>query len=461
MKSVLADRLFHLKENGTTVRRECFAGLTTFVTMAYILAVNPAILGAAGMDRGAVFTASALAACAATLLMALLSNYPFALAPGMGLNAYFAYTVVIKQGYSWQMALAAVFLEGLLFIVLSVTSVREAIFNSIPRPLKLGVTWGIGLFILFIGLQNSKLIVADPSTMLSVYPFRESIASGEIRSVGLGAALAFAGILLTAILTIRRVKGALLLGILAVWGAAILCQLTGLYVPNAELGMASVLPDFSAGLAVPSLAPTFMQMDFTGLFTLNFLTVVLSFLFVDVFDTLGGIIGMASQGHMLDENGRLPRIRGALLSDAVGTSVGAVLGTSTTTTFAESAAGIAAGGRTGLTSVVTALMFLLSLFLSPLFLAVPGFATAPALVIVGLSMLGSLRALDPADWRESLPAYLTMVAMPFCYSISEGIAVGTISYVAVHLFTGAESRKKVSPVLAVLAVLFLLKYIFL
>ena len=447
MKSVLADRLFHLKENGTTVRRECFAGLTTFVTMAYILAVNPAILGAAGMDRGAVFTASALAACAATLLMALLSNYPFALAPGMGLNAYFAYTVVIKQGYSWQMALAAVFLEGLLFIVLSVTSVREAIFNSIPRPLKLGVTWGIGLFILFIGLQNSKLIVADPSTMLSVYPFREAIASGEMRSVGLGAALAFAGILLTAIL--------------AVWGAAILCQLTGLYVPNAELGMASVLPDFSAGLAVPSLAPTFMQMDFTGLFTLNFLTVVLSFLFVDVFDTLGGIIGMASQGHMLDENGRLPRIRGALLSDAVGTSVGAVLGTSTTTTFAESAAGIAAGGRTGLTSVVTALMFLLSLFLSPLFLAVPGFATAPALVIVGLSMLGSLRALDPADWRESLPAYLTMVAMPFCYSISEGIAVGTISYVAVHLFTGAESRKKVSPVLAILALVFLLKYIFL
>ena len=426
-----------------------------------ILAVNPAILGAAGMDRGAVFTASALAACAATLLMALLSNYPFALAPGMGLNAYFAYTVVIKQGYSWQMALAAVFLEGLLFIVLSVTSVREAIFNSIPRPLKLGVTWGIGLFILFIGLQNSKLIVADPSTMLSVYPFREAIASGEIRSVGLGAVLAFAGILLTAILTIRRVRGALLLGILAVWGAAILCQLTGLYVPNAELGMASVLPDFSAGLAVPSLAPTFMQMDFTGLFTLNFLTVVLSFLFVDVFDTLGGIIGMASQGHMLDENGRLPRIRGALLSDAVGTSVGAVLGTSTTTTFAESAAGIAAGGRTGLTSVVTALMFLLSLFLSPLFLAVPGFATAPALVIVGLSMLGSLRALDPADWRESLPAYLTMVAMPFCYSISEGIAVGTISYVAVHLFTGAESRKKVSPVLAVLALVFLLKYIFL
>lgn len=456
---MLTERLFHLKENGTTVRRECFAGLTTFVTMAYILAVNPAILGAAGMDRGAVFTASALAACVSTLLMALLSNYPFALAPGMGLNAYFAYTVVLKQGYSWQVALAAVFLEGLIFIALSLTPVREAIFNSIPRPLKLGVTWGIGLFILFIGLQNSGLIVSDPSTMLSVYSFRDAIASGEMRSVGLGAALAFAGILFTAVLTIRRVRGALLLGILAVWGAAILCQLTGLYVPDAALEMGSVLPDFSAGLSVPSLAPTFLQMDFTGLFTLNFLTVVLSFLFVDVFDTLGGIIGMASQGHMLDENGRLPRIRGALLSDAVGTSVGAVLGTSTTTTFAESAAGIAAGGRTGLTSVVTALMFLLSLFLSPLFLAVPGFATAPALVIVGLSMLGSLRELDPADWRESVPAYLTMAAMPFCYSISEGIAVGAISYVVIHLFTGAESRKKLTPVLAALAAVFLLKYI--
>lgn len=456
---MLTERLFHLKENGTTVRRECFAGLTTFVTMAYILAVNPAILGAAGMDRGAVFTASALAACVSTLLMALLSNYPFALAPGMGLNAYFAYTVVLKQGYSWQVALAAVFLEGLIFIALSLTPVREAIFNSIPRPLKLGVTWGIGLFILFIGLQNSGLIVSDPSTMLSVYSFRDAIASGEMRSVGLGAALAFAGILFTAVLTIRRVRGALLLGILAVWGAAILCQLTGLYVPDAALEMGSVLPDFSAGLSVPSLAPTFLQMDFTGLFTLNFLTVVLSFLFVDVFDTLGGIIGMASQGHMLDENGRLPRIRGALLSDAVGTSVGAVLGTSTTTTFAESAAGIAAGGRTGLTSVVTALMFLLSLFLSPLFLAVPGFATAPALVIVGLSMLGSLRELDPADWRESVPAYLTMAAMPFCYSISEGIAIGAISYVVIHLFTGAESRKKLTPVLAALAAVFLLKYI--
>ncbi|MFR4559967.1 MAG: NCS2 family permease [Flavonifractor plautii] len=454
MKSVLADRLFHLKENGTTVRRECFAGLTTFVTMAYILAVNPAILGAAGMDRGAVFTASALAACAATLLMALLSNYPFALAPGMGLNAYFAYTVVIKRATPGRWPCCGL-PGGLLFIVLSVTSVRRPSWLH-PRPPS-----GRHLRHRPVHPLLGPRTQPRPSTMLSVYPFREAIASGEIRSVGLGAVLAFAGILLTAILTIRRVKGALLLGILAVWGAAILCQLTGLYVPNAELGMASVLPDFSAGLAVPSLAPTFMQMDFTGLFTLNFLTVVLSFLFVDVFDTLGGIIGMASQGHMLDENGRLPRIRGALLSDAVGTSVGAVLGTSTTTTFAESAAGIAAGGRTGLTSVVTALMFLLSLFLSPLFLAVPGFATAPALVIVGLSMLGSLRALDPADWRESLPAYLTMVAMPFCYSISEGIAVGTISYVAVHLFTGAESRKKVSPVLAVLAVLFLLKYIFL
>ena len=461
MKSVLADRLFHLKENGTTVRRECFAGLTTFVTMAYILAVNPAILGAAGMDRGAVFTASALAACAATLLMALLSNYPFALAPGMGLNAYFAYTVVIKQGYSWQMALAAVFLEGLLFIVLSVTSVREAIFNSIPRPLKLGVTWGIGLFILFIGLQNSKLIVADPSTMLSVYPFREAIASGEMRSVGLGAALAFAGILLTAILTIRRVRGALLLGILAVWGAAILCQLTGLYVPNAELGMASVLPDFSAGLAVPSLAPTFMQMGFTGLFTLNFLTVVLSFLFVDVFDTLGGIIGMASQGHMLDENGRLPRIRGALLSDAVGTSVGAVLGTSTTTTFVESASGVTEGGRTGLTSMTTGVLFLLAVVFSPLFLTIPSFATAPALIIVGFYMMGSALKIEFDDPAEGIPAFLTILAMPTAYSISEGIAIGVISWTLLNVITGKAKEKKISPLMYVLTVLFILKYVLL
>lgn len=461
MKESLAERLFHLKANGTTVRTECFAGLTTFVTMAYILAVNPDMLSATGMDKGAVFTATALAACVSTLLMAFLSNHPFALAPGMGLNAYFAYTVVLSQGYTWQMALAAVFLEGLLFIVLSLTPAREGIFNAIPRPLKLGVTWGIGLFIFFIGLQNAGLIVADPSTMVAIYPFRDSIASGAIRSEGLGAILAFVGILLTGILMVRKVKGSLLIGIFAVWAAAIVLELTGVYVPNPELQMYSVLPSLAGGFAIPSLAPTFLQMDFSGLLTLNFLTVVLSFLFVDVFDTLGGVIGMAYQGNMLDENGRLPRIRGVLLSDAIGTSVGAALGTSTTTTFAESAAGIAAGGRTGLTSVVTALLFALSLFLSPLFLSVPSFATAPALIIVGLTMLGGIRELDPADWRESIPAYLTMVTMPFFYSISEGIAVGILSYVGIHLFTWKKGEKMVSPVLLVLAVLFVLKYIFL
>lgn len=460
MNTNICQKLFHLEENGTNFRRECFAGLTTFVTMAYILAVNPSILNAAGMDKGAVFTASALAAAIATLCMALLSNYPFALAPGMGLNAYFAYTVVLSQGYSWQTALAAVFIEGLLFILLSLTSVREAIFNSIPHALKLGVTCGIGIFILFIGLQNSGLVVSDASTMLAIYPFREAISSGAVRSSGIGAILAFAGILLIAVLSIRKVRGSLLIGILTVWAAAIVLQLTGIYVPDAATGMYSVLPDFSSGFSIPSLAPTFMQMDFSGILTINFLTIVLSFLFVDVFDTLGGVIGMASQGHFLDANERLPRMKGVLLSDAIGTSVGAVLGTSTTTTFAESAAGIAAGGRTGLAGVVTALMFLLSLFLSPLFLAVPGFATAPALVIVGISMMGSIHALDPADWRESVPAYLTIIAMPFFYSISEGIAVGTISYVVIHLFTGKESRKQLSPVLLLLGLVFLLKYIF-
>lgn len=461
MTGTLCERLFHLKEKGTTVKTKCFAGITTFVTMAYILAVNPEMLSATGMDKGAVFTATALAACAATLLMALLSNYPFALAPGMGLNAYFAYTVVIKQGYSWQMALAAVFLEGIIFVLLSLTPVRESIFNAIPRPLKLGVTWGIGLFILFIGLQNAHLIVADSSTMVAIYPFRDAILSGEMRSVGVGAVLAFAGILLTGILLIRKVPGALLIGIGGVWGAAVVLELLGVYVPNPELAMYSVLPDFSAGLAVPSLAPTLMKMDFSGVLTLNFLTVTLSFLFVDVFDTLGGVIGMASQGKMLDESGRLPGIRGVLLSDALGTSIGAMLGTSTTTTFAESAAGIAAGGKTGLTSVVTAALFALSLFLSPLFLAVPGFATAPALVIVGLMMLSSIRALEPTDWRESIPAYLTMAAMPFCYSISEGIAAGVLAYVVIHLFTGKKEEKKLNPVLLVLAVVFVCKYIWL
>ena len=456
----MLEKIFHLKENHTDVKTELMAGVTTFMTMAYILAVNPSILSASGMDANAVLIATSLASFVGTALMALLANYPFALAPGMGLNAYFSYTVVLTMGYSWQLALMAVFVEGIIFIVLSLTNVREAIFNAIPMTLKSAVSVGIGLFVAFVGLQNAKLIVNSDSTLVTYQHFK-----GEtFHSIGVGAILALVGVLITAILLVKKVKGGILYGILITWVLGILCEMTGIYIPNPDAGMYSVIPTSFISFDFSALGKTFGQVfktDFSGVGILNFFAVMFSFLFVDLFDTLGTLIGVASKADMLDEEGKLPNIKGALMADSIATCAGAVLGTSTTTTFAESAAGIAAGGRTGLTSVVTALMFLLSLFLSPLFLAVPGFATAPALVIVGLSMLGSLRALDPADWRESLPAYLTMVAMPFCYSISEGIAVGIISYVAVHLFTGAESRKKVSPVLAVLALVFLLKYIFL
>ena len=324
------ERLFHLSENHTNVKTEIAAGVTTFMTMAYILAVNPSILGETGMDSGAVFTATAVASAFATLLMAFFSNYPFALAPGMGLNAFFAYTVVLKMGFGWQTALAAVFVEGIIFIVLSLTNVREAIFNCIPLSLKLGITSGIGLFIAFIGLQNSHLVV-DSSTLVSLFPFRTSLEDGSFWSMGMGAVLAFVGVILTAVLMYKKVPGSILLGILGTWILGILCELIGLYQPNLELGMASVLPDFSAGLSIPSLAPTFFQMDFSGLLNFNFITIMLSFLFVDLFDTIGTLIGVASKADMLDENGKLPRIRGALLADAVGTTAGAILGTSTVT----------------------------------------------------------------------------------------------------------------------------------
>ena len=465
MKSVLADRLFHLKENGTTVRRECFAGLTTFVTMAYILAVNPAILGAAGMDRGAVFTASALAACAATLLMALLSNYPFALAPGMGLNAYFAYTVVIKQGYSWQMALAAVFLEGLLFIVLSVTSVREAIFNSIPMPLKRAVSAGIGLFIAFIGLQNEKIVIGG-STLVGLFSlkgYNETLAEGLTASMsdaGITVLLAIIGVIITAVLVVKNIKGNILWGILITWGLGVICQFAGLYVPNPDLGFYSLLPDFSNGISVPSMMPTFMKMDFSIVFSLDFVVIMFAFLFVDMFDTLGTLIGVASKADMLDKDGKLPKIKGALLSDAVGTSVGAVCGTSTVTTFVESASGVAEGGRTGLTSLVAGVLFALSLLLSPIFLAIPSFATAPALIVVGYLMLTSVTKIDFNDMTEAIPCFIAIIAMPFMYSISEGISMGVISYVVINVITGKAKEKKISLLMYILTVLFILKYIF-
>ena len=452
------EKIFHLKENHTDVKTEVIAGLTTFMTMAYILAVNPNILSATGMDRGAVFTATALAALVATLLMAALSNYPFVLAPGMGLNAYFAYTVVLQMGYTWEMALAAVFIEGIIFIVLSLTNVREAIFNAIPMNLKHAVSVGIGLFIAFIGLQNAKIVVGS-ATLVSVYSFKGALADGTFNSVGITVLLALIGVLITGILVVKNVKGNILWGILITWVLGIICQVTGLYQVNPELGMFSLLPDFSSGIGVPSLAPTFMHLDFSGVFSLNFLIIMFAFLFVDLFDTLGTLIGVASKADMLDKDGKLPRIKGALMSDAIGTSLGAVFGTSTTTTFVESAAGVSEGGRTGLTGVVAAILFGVALFLSPIFLAIPSFATAPALIVVGFLMITSITKIDFDDFTEAIPAYICIIAMPFMYSISEGIAMGVISYVVINLATGKVKDKKISTLMYVLAVLFVLKYV--
>lgn len=454
------DKIFHLKENHTDVKTEVMAGITTFMTMAYILAVNPNILSASGMDRGAVFTATALSAFIATCLMALLSNYPFVLAPGMGLNAYFTYTVVLGMGYTWQQALAAVFAEGIIFILLSLTNVREAIFNSIPMNLKHAVSVGIGLFIAFIGLQNAKIVVGNDSTLVSIFSFKSSVAEGTFSSQGITVLLALIGVLVTAILLAKNVKGGILWGILITWILGIICQLTHLYVPNADLGYYSLLPDFSNGIFVPSMMPTFMKMDFSIVFSLDFVVIMFAFLFVDMFDTLGTLIGVASKADMLDKDGKLPKIKGALLSDAVGTSVGAVCGTSTVTTFVESASGVAEGGRTGLTSLVAGVLFALSLLLSPIFLAIPSFATAPALIVVGYLMLTSVTKIDFNDMTEAIPCFIAIIAMPFMYSISEGISMGVISYVVINVITGKAKEKKISLLMYILAVLFILKYIF-
>ena len=362
------EKLFHLKEHKTDVKTEIMAGVTTFMTMAYILAVNPSILSAAGMDSGAVFTATALASCIGTLLMAAFSNYPFALAPAMGLNAYLAYTVVLGMGYSWQQALAAIFVEGLLFIVLSLTNVRESIFNSIPMNLKHAVSVGIGLFITFIGLQNAKIVVDNGSTLVSLFAFKASIDAGTFSSVGITVVLAIVGTFITGALLVKNVKGGILWGILITWVIGIICQICGVYVPAPEAGFYSLFPDFSNGIAIPSMAPTFFKLDFSIMKTLDFVVIMLAFLFVDMFDTLGTLIGVASKADMLDKDGKLPKVKGALLADAIATSVGAICGTSTVTTYVESASGVAEGGRTGLTAVTTAILFGIALFLSPLFM---------------------------------------------------------------------------------------------
>ena len=451
------ENFFKLKEHGTDVKTEVIAGLTTFMTMAYILAVNPSILGATGMDTGAIFTATALASAIGSFCMALFANLPFVLSAGMGLNAYFAYTVVLGMGYSWEVALTAVFVEGIIFIILSLTNVREAIFNAIPASLKVAVSVGIGLFITFIGLQNAHIVV-DGSTLVGLFSFNGSVKAGTFQSEGITVVLALNGLLITAFLVIKNVKGNILLGILITWVLGIICQLTGLYVPNAEAGFYSLIP--SGIISAPaSVAPTLFKMDFSAMASLNFVVVVFAFLFVDIFDTLGTLIGCATKANMLDKEGKLPGIKGALMADAVGTTVGACLGTSTITTFVESSSGIAEGGRTGLTSIVSGLLFILALFFSPIFLAIPSFATAPALIVVGFFMMQSVAKINWSDMLEAIPAFICIFAMPFMYSISEGISFGVISFVVLNAVAG--KAKKITPLMWVLAVLFILKYIFL
>ena len=454
----MLEKVFKLKENNTNVRTEITAGITTFMTMAYILAVNPSILGASGMDSTAVLLATCLASFIGTACMALMANMPFALSAGMGLNAYFTYTVVQGFGYSWQVALLAVFIEGIIFILLSLTNVREAIFNAIPLSLKHAVSVGIGLFIAFIGLQNAGITVNNESTLVSIVSFTDNFTTS-----GISALLAIIGTFLIAILYIKKVKGSILIGILATWILGIICQLTGLYVPTPDAGYYSLIPTF-AMTDFTKLGETFGQcfnVDLGSVGIVNFIIVIFSFLFVDMFDTLGTLIGVSSKAGMLDKNGRLPKIRPALLADAVATTAGAVLGTSTTTTYVESSAGVAEGGRTGLTAMTTAFLFLISMFFAPVFTAVPSFATAPALIIVGFLMFSNITKIkfDEKNFVSAIPAYLCVLAMPLFYSISEGISIGVISYVVINLI--CKKGKKISPVMYVLAVLFILKYIFL
>ena len=450
------EKLFKLSGNGTTVKREVMAGITTFMTMAYILAVNPSILGDAGMDPTAVLLATAIASFIGTAFMAFMANLPFALSAGMGLNAFLAYTVVLGYGYSWQVALLAVFVEGIIFIGLSLTNVREAIFNAIPLNLKRGVSVGIGLFIAFIGLQNAGLCV-DSSTLVTITSFTENFSTH-----GICALLALVGLFITAVLYIHHVNGAILLGIVATWLLGMVCQVLGIYVPDYE-NFFSLFPSWGI-TDFTKLGETFGQcfrVDFSNVGMFNFIVIVFSFLFVDLFDTLGTLIGVATKADMLDDEGRLPGIKPALMADAIGTTAGAVLGTSTVTTFVESASGVAAGGRTGLTALTTGVLFLASTLFAPIFTAIPSFATAPALIMVGFLMVGTVTEIrfELDNLTEAIPAYLAIIAMPLFYSISEGISLGIISYVLLNLAAG--KGKTVKPLVYVLSVLFVLKYIFL
>ena len=431
------EKFFKLKENNTNVKTEVVAGITTFMTMAYILAVNPLILSETGMDPGGVFTATALAATIATLIMALYAKYPFGLAPGMGLNAFFTYSVVMRMGKSWEFALTAVLIEGIIFVLLSFINVREAIFNSIPVNLKNAVSAGIGLFVAFIGLAGSGIIVAGSGTLLGL---------GDLTS---GApVVCIIGLAVTGLLLAKNVKGALLIGILV-------STLVGI-----PLGVTIIPENFSSILSLPPSVKdvAFKFVGFNEIFSLDMLIVVFTFLFVDIFDTVGTLAGVASKADMLDEDGKLPRVGKALMADAVGTIAGACLGTSTVTTFVESASGVAEGGRTGLTALSTAGMFALALFFAPLFTMIPAAATAPALIIVGLFMISSISKIDFSDFTEAIPAFLTITMMPFAYSIAEGIVFGMVSYVILKAITGRF--KEISLTMWILSFLFIVRIIF-
>ena len=448
------EKLFKLKEHNTTVKTEVMAGITTFLTMAYILAVNPNMLSASGMNSGAVFTATALASALATFIMAFWANYPIALSAGMGLNAYFAYTVCLGQlnGIEdpWKIALAAVLVEGIIFIILSFFKLRETIVNAIPENLKYGITSGIGLFIAFVGLKGAGVVVSDDSTLVALGNFgRPEVA------------LCLIGILVIAVMNHYNVKGSILWGILITWVLGIIAQLTGWYVVDPDAGAASLIPSLSASSFIPpSISSTFCKFDFAwiGSHVSEFVVIVFSFLFVDMFDTIGTVIGVAEKADLLDEDGNLPRVGRVLMADAIGTVAGSMLGTSTVTSFVESSSGVAEGGKTGLTAMTTGILFLVALFLSPIFLAIPSFATAPALVIVGFFMASSIKKMEfDGDLADAVGGYLAFLMMPLTYSIANGIMFGVLAWFIIKVCTG--QLKKIHPVMYIVCALFIIRVI--
>lgn len=448
------EKLFKLKEHNTTVKTEVMAGITTFLTMAYILAVNPNMLSSSGMDSGAVFTATALASALATFIMAFWANYPIALSAGMGLNAYFAYTVCLGQLQGiddpWKIALAAVLVEGIIFIILSFFKLRETIVNAIPENLKYGITSGIGLFIAFVGLKGAGVVVSDDSTLVALGNFgRPEVA------------LCLIGILVIAVMNHYNVKGSILWGILITWVLGIIAQLTGWYVVDPDAGAASLIPSLSASSFIPpSISSTFCKFDFAwiGSHVSEFVVIVFSFLFVDMFDTIGTVIGVAEKADLLDEDGNLPRVGRVLMADAIGTVAGSMLGTSTVTSFVESSSGVAEGGKTGLTAMTTGILFLVALFLSPIFLAIPSFATAPALVIVGFFMASSIKKMEfDGDLADAVGGYLAFLMMPLTYSIANGIMFGVLAWFIIKVCTG--QLKKIHPVMYIVCALFIIRVI--